>query len=241
MEDLTASIFVDLEAKEYIDGCPDSLVKLRLSYKKPKPNGLPTQEEYEAVNEIEQILELLCNLGTDYYVGRVTVDGHRHYYIYSERTEMEWEVAVEELRRRTGYDFKLLYQQDPQHSGYWNELFPSADDWQVILDLEAIEKMEKLGNDASMQRQIHHYTYFSDRENAKRFVAWAEMYGFDVHDEVIWDDKEESYKTHVVHVGTLKLAELSQHTVLLRQKAEAFGGEYDGWETSVESSESSAS
>jgi len=49
-----AFVYVDVAADQDIKRAPPTLVKVRLTYKAPRPNGLPTSEEFEPVRAIEQ-------------------------------------------------------------------------------------------------------------------------------------------------------------------------------------------
>ena len=44
-----------------------------------------------------------------------------------------------------GHKIAFLHEQDLGRSHYWNELFPTDDDWQVIQDLRVQELMVRLG------------------------------------------------------------------------------------------------
>ena len=63
-EDL-AFIYVDVAAGKDIRRAPPMLAKVRLTYQAPRPNGLPTQEEFEAVRAIEEKLERFARRGKD--------------------------------------------------------------------------------------------------------------------------------------------------------------------------------
>ena len=78
-----AFIYVDVAAEKDIDRAPATLVKVRLSYKAPRPNGLPTSEEFEPVRAIEQSLERFARRGKDRYVGRITRGGYRIFFFYT--------------------------------------------------------------------------------------------------------------------------------------------------------------
>ena len=47
-----AFIYVDVAAEKDIKRAPTTLVKVRLTYKAPRPNGLPTSEEFEPVRVV---------------------------------------------------------------------------------------------------------------------------------------------------------------------------------------------
>src|ERR1044072_3487766 len=83
MGEHSASIFFDHGIRESINTtAPKQLLKVRLAFKQPRPDGLPTNEEFQALTTLEIGLQALVQQQESIYVGRVTVDGHRHFYIY---------------------------------------------------------------------------------------------------------------------------------------------------------------
>jgi len=233
MGDDQAFIYLNVGIVDTISDAPQSLAELRLKYKSPHPNGLPTNEEFEAVKEIEDRIESYSKGGGDWYVGRATVGGHRIFHIYTSRDEESWKEFVSTLCIESGYDIKLSHTEDPKHLGYHNDLYPTKDDWQVIGDLRVIENLEENGDDGSESRKIDHFVYFPDKASSVEFVNWAEKDRFTEEPEYSHATDEDKYCVRLFHNGTLKLDDITSHTIALRRKAVEYGGDYDGWETPV--------
>jgi hypothetical protein len=234
MGDLQAFIFVDVGVRDGIDrAAPAFLARVCLQYKEPGTNGLPTEAEFESARELEDALERYARKAGDFYVGRVTYSGKRFFYVYTGRDQTEWAEFVRSLSDRSGYDLRLSYREDPEHAGYHEELYPSEDDWQVINDLQVLEDLEEHGDDGSEPRKIDHWIYFESRESSIDFVKWAESDRFKEEPEFssAGDDGRDCVRLY--HHGTLKIGDISSHTIALRRKAAEFGAEYDGWETPV--------
>jgi hypothetical protein len=228
-----AFIFVDVGGKTTVEGAPTRLLKLQLRYKRPREDGLPTNDEYAPVIAIENELEAFVKEGADRYVGRVTVAGCRHFYFYTSRTDFVWRRFIAELSARSGYEMEAGFRDDPQYDGYWRELYPSADDWCVIRDMKVIESLKENGDDGTASRQIDHWIYFPNKGAVLPFIAWAENNGF-VHDaEYSHEGDDGRYCVRLHHEGPARIDDVSHHTIALRRKAAELGADYDGWETPV--------
>jgi hypothetical protein len=229
-----AFIFVDVGVAETIKQAPPSLAKVRLAYRDPHENGLPKNEEFEAARAIEARLEEFVAKRSAWYVGRVTVAGHRYFYVYTSPDEAPWPEFVGRLAGETGYDLKCSFRDDPEHKAYWSDLYPTDDDWRVIKDLRVIEQLQEQGDDGTEPRQIDHWAYFDNEAAAQPFVAWAQGDRF-THDAAhsgLTDDRKK-YCVRLWHHGAVDIAGISSHTIALRRKALEHGGDYDGWETQV--------
>jgi len=238
-EDL-AFIYVDVAAGKEIKRAPPMLAKVRLTYQAPRPNGLPTQEEFEAVRAIEEKLERFARRGKDRYVGRITRGGYRVFFIYTRRKKPDWTALLDKLARESGYELALALRSDRRHSGYHQELYPTADDWQVINDIAVVEALRREGDLEGVRRRVDHWIYFKNARAAAKFVKWA-LTGPHKHDanlSGVIDGGE--YCVRLYHVGTTRQQELSHHSIQLNRKATELGGRYDGWETMVVKRKSAA-
>jgi hypothetical protein len=162
----------------------------------------------------------------------VTVDGHRHFYIYTHDSEENWSARLETLGEHRGYPLALAFRSnDEKRRGYWQELFPTDDDWQVIKDLGVIEALEKEGDDGTASRRIDHWAYFPSKLAAEQYSQWAKEQGYTLQDDKTTDNGK--FCIQFAHEGTLRLTDITSHTIALRRKAEELGGDYDGWEVPV--------
>ena len=233
MGENTAFIFLDVGVAKTLEKAPPTLVTIRLAYKKATPNGLPTDEEFEPVRSIEKALEDFVNETSSWYVGRVTVAGHRHFYVYSSVEETRWWTFLESLSASHGYKLQMALSSDPQHQRYWQELYPTDDDWRVIHDLRVIDALKKEGDDGTAPRQVDHWVYFESEAATSPFLKWAldERFTHDKANSHNVDDGK--YCLRLCHEGPATINSISARTIALRRKALEHGGDYDGWETFV--------
>jgi hypothetical protein len=234
MGDHPASIAVDVGISESIRELPTTCASVRLTYKTPNEHGLPTREEYAAVSALEDaLLAFLDESPGDAFVGRVTTQGKRTFISYSRRGESEWDTMVRRLAADHGYALECVLEEDPEYKNYWNDLYPTADDWRVIYDERVIENARKHGDDGSRPRNIDHWVYFPSESAAQPFIEWAMSDRFTFEARYSGPGDDGRYCARLSHVGALTNRDVSSHTLALMRKAGEFGGDYDGWETPV--------
>lgn len=234
MGDHTAFIFYDHGIRESLDEvAPTDFLKIRAKFKNPRPDGLSSREEYQQLCELEDELTRVVNEDNGLYVGRITVAGHRYFHVFTDRGEAEWATKLKPVSDRTGYELHWNCKPDAAREGYWRDLFPSEDDWQVIKDLRVLEVAKKEGDDESVSRRIAHWAYFEEEWKANQFAQWAKDQGYRVEPPADTGDGDRKYMIQFSHEGTLHLNDITSHTIALRRKASELNGDYDGWETPV--------
>lgn len=234
MGDHTAFIFVDVGIHDSIHEAPKTACKVRLKYRHTHPNGLPTNDDFEPARKVEDRLEAFASAAKDWYVGRITVDGHRYFHYFTTREKSAWQEEVRGLADECGFELQLLYEDDPEHAAYLKELYPTQDDWRVIYDMRVIDNANEHGDDKTKTRQIDHWIYFENEPAAQPFVKWVEQEPrFTLQPELAEPDDEGRYGVRVCHHGTLELSDITHHTLSLMRKASELGGDYDGWETPI--------
>jgi regulator of RNase E activity RraB len=227
-----ASILVDVGISEEIGELPPHLLRLRIPFRDPVENGMPSQDEYQELVDFED--QLMSWLGTHQstLLGRVSVQGHRHFLIATpEPDETTWGQRLVAMQNELAYEIAFLTEPDGVEQAYWEELFPSADDWQVIKDLRVLETLRRHGDDETAVRTVEHWAYFPIESAAEDFSSWAKEEGYHVDPAELQEDGQ--YCVHLSHDGTVELPDITSHTIRLHRQVDACGGEYDGWATAV--------
>lgn len=232
MGEQKASIFFDHGIRETINHiAPPQLLKVRVTFNQPRHDGLSSSEEYPKLCALEDELEKIVEQHGGLYVGRITVGGHRYLHIFTSDSEADWASRIKIVGANHGYELRFVLKPDEARSGYWQDLFPGDDDWEVIQNLRVIESVEKQGDDGMASRQIDHWAYFPARDIADHFSQWAQAQGYKLKITDATDDGK--FCVRFAHEGTLRLADISSHSIALRRKASELGGDYTGWETPV--------
>ena len=225
----------------YDHGVRDELAKLpfpnfvsfRVTLLRPDDRGLPTGNEFNQLNDVE---DFLCSQLKDEYglqVGRITSNGSRYFHFYSNLDEDEINLLAEQAAQLHNHPIALLCEADPERTHYWNELFPTSDDWQVIQDIHVQESLERNGDTLDIPRPIEHWAYFPSAVQRQSFIEDVKA----EFDEIHLSESETSAKgrfvAKLVKTGLPDYRSMNHSTLLLNRAARTHGGDYDGWETLV--------
>lgn len=240
VENRPASIFLDLGINQDVPvaGLGD-MAWLRLQLRKPRPDGLSSQEEFSRLSEIEDALaEALLHAEIQIaYVGRNTSDGFRDYFCYTSHGELAENCLSMAMAPFSEYDFETGSRSDPEWSVYREFLYPSRRAYQTILNHRVLASLEQHGDRHDIEREVSHWIYFRLADDRHRFLMAVRQRGFGF---VAQNDNAESERPfglmvsrpHAVDSSTINDIVLS-----LFDLAEDCDGDYDGWETSVEKGE----
>jgi hypothetical protein len=216
---------------ETIDSDPrETAFLVQIKLKDPTDEGLPTKEEFAELQTVEEAFGVKLNELGGIYAGRLTVAGTRVLYYYVHASTAGLKAGLETLNDLTDYELGFSLAPDPDKERFWNELFPTNDDWQVIQDMKTLELLAKTGDDPNTERDIIHTAYFKKAIAAEEFRKWAETKGY-VTDDIFRDENDERFGVKFESYGTLRLGDITSHTIVANRKAIELDGEYDGWET----------
>ena len=135
-----------------------------------------------------------------------------------------------------GYTADVRFQHDPGRRIYWVGLYPTEEDRRVMNDMKVISSLKDHGDDCLTERKADHWTYFDSKSPAAEFASWLESKGYSgicVEEQVDSDSLKTEWLVRSVSVGSMRLDDISQHTLNHFRKAAELGGRYDGWETEI--------
>lgn len=207
--------------------------RFAVALKQPDHHGLPSGDEFAQLNSIED--QLVANIPeqTGIQLGRVTTNGKRYFTFLTSLDEAAVESIADKVAARSGYEILLAYEADPERRCYWNELFPTEDDWQVIQDMRVEESLRKEGDPLTTPRPIEHWAYFETPADRERFVALIREKFDDIELYETPDSDRGVYTARLTHTGLPDYRSMNSFTILLNRSAGESGGDYDGWETEV--------
>jgi len=115
-------------------------------------------------------------------------------------------------------------------------LHPSPHDWQRIKNRHVIEALQKHGDSLEKQRVVMHWAYFDRDSSREQFVAHLTDRGYTVTSQGRVDDPNSRFPLSVAfeRIDRVDWDSINEATVELWDLAQSLGGDYDGWETSVE-------
>lgn len=230
VDDKPASIFLDLAL---IDEAPiaafGQLGYAHVFMRRPRPDGLSSNEEFETLSAIDNALEHRLKPLTGCYVGRLTTDGFRTFYFYAADASPFEAAFAAVMGRFTGYEFETGQRDDPSWSIYRDFLYPGPADRQRIANRNVVDVLLDRGDKPQIPRPIDHWSYFPDASRAAAFAEWLRARGFG-----IGACEPVERKSHLVRFMRVdQPAEIDDVVLPLHAKAEELGGEYDGWECQV--------
>ena len=181
VEDQIASIFLDLGLEENapLAGLTD-LVLLRLFLRWPTEDGLSSDEEFEALSDVENAIEnkLAGRANTARYVGRVTSGGTRDFYFYADTGERAEALLSAVTSGFPDYTFEIRFRRDPDWSGYFEFLYPSARELHTLQNGQVIALLQEHGDRHEIVRTVEHFAYFPSAEARDHFVKRAATRGY---------------------------------------------------------------
>lgn len=230
-----ASIFVDLgiHAAAPMSSHP-YMAYIRLYMNQPRPDGLSSKEEFDALINIEEAIEEhLCGEGVG-YVGRNTSGGCRDFYFYVATVE-DWHSKVERvLSEFKSYKYDVDTREDAGWLTYLDFLFPGKVDRQKIENRRVCQVLEQHGDKLTAKREIDHWSYFPSAEAVDAYLAEVSVNGFQVRSRPVSDEGEFRFGAQVWRVDLPAFDNIDDVTLPLFEAAARHGGEYDGWECPVE-------
>jgi hypothetical protein len=230
MGDHQAWIVYDHGIRETIASLPyQNIAKFRVTLRNPDERGLPRGDEFAALNAIEDDLVDIVGRQPGVFVGRITVKGSRHLFFYTNADSDHISEIADDIERRHEREISTATRPDPQKESYWNELFPTDADWQVVLDLKTEDALRRAGDKLERPRKVRHYAYFTSDADRARFVALIGV----LFDATRYLEATDSFGVEFEHVCCPDHASMNSFTVRLRREAKQCGGEYDGWETLI--------
>ena len=97
-----------------------------------------------------------------------------------------------------------------------------------------IKHLKSYGDPLIKPRKVDHWIYFSDDDSKKCFIKAIEEDRFIIEDESFDENLDMPYVLNLSRIDSVDLENADKFTALLKSKAEACGGDYDGWETPIE-------
>lgn len=233
-----ASLFVDLGIREM---APDAdnpwLLWVWVYFNHPREDGFSTSQEADTLSQIEDSLtDAVGGAVNGFLTGRITTDGRREFYFYAPTFAGFDDAVVRCMERFPEYKWDSDTQRDPEWNQYLGLLYPTPRDWQRIRNRHVIEQLQEHGDPLEKERPVFHWAYFSNEVSRGQFVAGVEDRGFKITNENTVDDPNCSHPLGVSfeRIDKVDWDSINQVTLELYELADTLGGDYDGWETSVE-------
>jgi len=208
------------------------LARVKLKMRFPRADGLSSNEEYESVNAVEDLLlPRISDQCEGLYVGRITSVGTRSFSIYVGKEGNVKQVVAETIVMADGYTAEVAFSKDPKWVHYLEELYPTPAERQSMLNRRVVDGLRKEGDDLSKPRPVDHFLYFPDARSRQAFLSQAREMGFQLL------GKLPEAKPRDLPFGLSIVREdfvhpphcIDDFVAKLMNLAEQYEGEYDGW------------
>lgn len=200
----------------------------------PKDDGLIKEEESDDLSFIEDSIEmesLRYRIGK--YVGRIVTQGSVN-FIYYLKYDFEWDHAVNDaMKKFEGYKYEFGARVDTEWEVYRKLLFPTPKQWQIIQNHRTCEMLKEAGDNLRLKRAIEHKTYFHSIEDRDIYKTYIESDGFKIQKEMEPNENITMFGLQFYRIDVPYYYDIDELTMTLIDTAKEYGGEYDGWETSV--------
>lgn len=205
-----------------------SLIILKLQTKRIFSKKL----DFNLLNAFEDdLLEILTE--QDYYVGVMTVQDARFFYLYSSKMQQLEQRLRKLLATHKRIACELSVQEDPEWITYKDLLCPDLYEQQWIANRNLVENLKGHQDPLHIPREVNHWIYFADETSRESFKAEVVRLGFEIASEHQDDEWEKPYQLVLSHESSVDLDTIHQSTMLLFKMALTAGADYDGWETKV--------
>jgi regulator of RNase E activity RraB len=232
IEGNTTSIALDFNLRESApDPARPHLLRIKLRMLEPRSDGLSSSEEAQALWGLEDALSnqlhQVCNAR---FIARITGNNHREWLFYAASIDFADEVVSSTLQAFPGYRCTVAKTSDPGWRIFIDEIYPSEEEEQWILNRIVLDKMQEKGDKLDSTRDARHFIFFRDPEHRSTFRNSAHFLGYEMEDE--WESAESPYKFWICVSKTQEMTWRALHDdfIKLFHACRASSGTYDGWE-----------
>ena len=205
-----------------------------IKMKKPRPDGLSSNEEYPILCDIEDAIGEKAEATGAVLAGVVRSEGFLELWFYTQNAKTLAKTCEEALQAFQGYESGYNIAEDPEWEDYFGFLYPDEFSYQTMQNRKVLMQLEKNGDKMEVPREIDHFIYFKEAAQQQAFAKEAEAKGFKVRfndDEFVEERKAEGKEYPYMVEATREDSPLDIDDIVwnLLELASPFEGEYDGW------------
>jgi Family of unknown function (DUF695)/Regulator of ribonuclease activity B len=228
-----ASTFVDLGiCKEAPIRSHATMGYLRVVMRHPREDGLSSQDEFDDLIALEdRVTATVIRDGTAVFVGRNTSSGNRDFYFYVADPKKFEKAAKAAMPEFPAYTYETGVRADRDWRTYFEFLYPSEIDLQLIMNRRVCQQLEKRGDNASNERKIDHFAYFPNSKAQTAFAGFVQAEGFAIENAPAEPNANGQFSVAFSRVDQPE--RIDDIVVPLFRKITELSGEYDGWGCSV--------
>lgn len=211
-----------------------NLITITTFMNSPNEDGLSSTEESSVLNEIEDyFIDLIISKYNAVYPGRLKYDSKILSYLYCETTN-DFEKTFTEIKKQyPDYRFEYDIKEEKDWRAYFEVLYPSEFEMQVIQNGLVIENLESHGDKLEKERAVDHWIYFKSETNREIFLGAIKDKNFEIVHKDLISSGDSPYSLQLSRIDKVDYESVNEYVMYLWQKAQEFNGDYDGWETFI--------
>lgn len=223
VDDEPASIYVNLGFEDEQPSGADTEYEIAIDMRDPGTHGAGTADEADVLNAFEETaIDALKPHGL-VYAGRLRSRGRWYITFYGPAGQL---AHVDALGSPGPRKVKTREHHDPAWRTYKELLLPDAERRIWMDDRRLVEILEGQGDRLVTPRRVDHWVDVQAEKQAD-FVARVKALGFETL-------AAEGTSIQVHRIDPIELDHIHDVVMQIVDAAEACGGTYDGWETSIE-------
>lgn len=130
-----ASIYLDLAPAKFAPvPSHHHSTMVSVAMLRARENGMSSDDEFDDLVALEDDLEARAHANGAIYVGRLTTRGRRIFYLYSCDPKDAEAAVMDVMGRHSSYVLEVTHRPDPVWSTYFDFLYPSAADYQKMMN-----------------------------------------------------------------------------------------------------------
>lgn len=210
-------------------------LQLRVKMLKPRPDGLRSDEETDALFALEDKIEKAIREGAEgIYIGRVVTQGFTEFIFYGPALQQP---KLDAPGRLIGdvrpYELEGFTEPDPEWNKY-SELYPNPWAWQSIMNRRLLRAMRDGGDQLHIPRQIDHLALFPSEEHAKKAAQALEKAGFTTLPATAPEEGKRGWSLEFKRVDACDNGKPDIFVADILDLIVPLEGEYDGWGSPVQ-------
>ena len=216
------------------------LAIVRVPLREPNELGMTTTAETMNLFDLEDSIVKIFNKPEEtLWVGRTTGNSVRTFYFYN-KDQVEGlvdphahfsEKLAQVMAKHEDYDYEAEIFEDVAWETYRDFLYPDPYTMQELRNRKVLEVLEERGDKMEVAREISHWVYFPDVEKANRFAEKVKEEGFTLRLDPV--ENGGRYGVQFYREDVPSADRIDEITFELQKLANAYGGDYDGWETKI--------
>ena len=207
-----------------------------ITFETDREDGFPGNDVFPILHKIsDELLDLIGKETKTILVGSFMHNKERLEYFYVADQEGLKNIIEKYYEENyPDYEFYLNIKEDENWEYYTEFLYPNEETLNYMADQSVISNLYNAGDPLTKERRVNHWIYFSSKSDLKNCKKELENKEFTIQHSGINEQTNLPFELQFSRTDKVDINSIFPITSYLRKIAKEYNGEYDGWETSVE-------